>query len=96
MLTGLRSHSMASRSKRKKGGVWGVHPQSSGAVGYAVLTGEEAVLCGAEPLGFHPRTGDALAWIWPDGRIGCNAVYFSRSDAEEIQEFARGCLSRSE
>jgi hypothetical protein len=76
---------MGKSAKRKKGGVWGEQPDSRGQVRYGELTGEEALLLDAQILCFHPRSGDALAWIWPDGRLGLNAVYFSKSDAEEMQ-----------
>ena len=60
---------------------------------YADLVLEEAVLCGAEVLAFHPRTSEPLALIWPDGRLNFNSTYFSHSDARELLEEV-ACLKR--
>jgi hypothetical protein len=87
---------MRKSGSRKKGGAWAFTRDSPTRAEYAALTGEEAFLCGAEVLGFHPRTGDALAWIWPDFRIGINAVYFSREDAEDLMEFIKARVEGSE
>lgn len=77
---------MGKAAKRTRGAAW-VQPSGlDRRLQYAVLTGEEAHLTGAQILCFHPRTQDALFWMWPDGRVGFSAVHFSKADAEECLE----------
>lgn len=87
---------MAKNRRRQQGGAWTLSGDDGREIGYAVITGEEAFVCGAEILGFHPRNGEALGWIWTDGRIALNACYFSQNDARSFAGFVNLCAARSE
>lgn len=84
MLTGLRSHSMGKRARAKRTGRWLQESRSGTRMEYADIDLDEAFVCGAQVLAFHPRTSDPLAFVWPDGRLSFNSTYFSHSDAREL------------
>ena len=63
---------------------------------YADLDVQEAVLCGAEVLAFHPRTSQPLALMWPDGRLSFNSTYYSQSDALELSKWIAGVIASSQ
>ena len=96
MLNGLRSHSMGRRARAKRVGRWLRARDFTGPLQYADLDVQEAVLCGAEVLAFHPRTSEPLALIWPDGQINFNSTYFSHGDARELATEIRELLARPE
>lgn len=95
MLTGLRSHSMSSLRKGKRHNRWIQQPRSGGPVGYADIEIDEAFMCGARVIAFHPTNSAPLAFTWPDGRMAFNARFFTPADATELIRDASRLAARS-